>query len=117
MSRIIVTGRRWKKAASLYCALVLRPDLDAKGRKKLAQQILALGDDEAGMYRITDAEVTEIVWANSQCVKTQNGTCPLLIFGRQLSDALNAFFHGGENENIAGRGRQSPTRLAEEELE
>ena len=32
MSRIIVTGRRWKKAASLYCALVLRPDLDAKGR-------------------------------------------------------------------------------------
>jgi hypothetical protein len=34
----------------------------------------------------------ELVWAHSQCVHTQKGKCPLLIFGKQLADALNEFF-------------------------
>lgn len=89
-----VTSRRWKKAASLYCALVLRPDLDFKELEKLAQRILALGDEESGLPKITDMEVTALVWSNSQCVKAQSGTCPLLIFGKQLADRLNEFFHG-----------------------
>jgi hypothetical protein len=89
-----VTNRRWKKAASLYCALVLRPNLDRKELKKLAQKILALGDEEAGLPKITDIEVTALVWSNSQCVKAQSGTCPLLIFGNQLADRLNEFLHG-----------------------
>lgn len=42
--------------------------------------------------RITDAQVVEMVWANSQCVKNQVGHCPLLVFGKQLADELNKFF-------------------------
>lgn len=42
--------------------------------------------------RITDAQVVEMVWSHSQCVKNQTGHCPLLVFGRQLADELNAFF-------------------------
>jgi len=42
--------------------------------------------------RITDAQVCEIIWANSQCVKNQTGHCPLLLFGRQIAEALNAYF-------------------------
>jgi hypothetical protein len=39
--------------------------------------------------RITDAQVIEIIWANMQCIKPH---CPLLLFGRQIADALNEFF-------------------------
>ena len=42
--------------------------------------------------RITDAQVVEMVWVHSQCVKNQTGHCPLLVFGRQLADELNRFF-------------------------
>ena len=42
--------------------------------------------------RISDAQVVELVWAHSQCVKNQTGHCPLLVFGKPLADALNQFF-------------------------
>ena len=42
--------------------------------------------------RITDAQIVELVWAHSQCIHTRTGKCPLLIFGKQLADALNEFF-------------------------
>lgn len=42
--------------------------------------------------RITDAQIVELVWAHSQCVHNQAGKCPLLIFGKQLAEALNEFF-------------------------
>jgi len=42
--------------------------------------------------RITDAQVVELVWAHSQCLHNQTGKCPLLIFGKQLAEALNEFF-------------------------
>lgn len=42
--------------------------------------------------RITDVQVVELVWAHSQCVHNQTGKCPLLIFGKQLAEALNEFF-------------------------
>ena len=47
--------------------------------------------------QITDAQIVELVWAHSQCVHNQTGKCPLLIFGKQLADALNEvlFFGGG----------------------
>jgi hypothetical protein len=112
-----VTQRHWKKSAALYCALVLRPDLDRKKLKKLAQKILALGDEEAGMPRITDAECVELVWTNSQCVKTQNGTCPLLVFGRQLADNLNSFFGATDEENFARRGTNRRAAESHEELD
>jgi hypothetical protein len=91
-----VTSRRWKKAAALHCAIVLRPDLDAKGANKLAQAILNLGDDQdasSPKVRINEAQVVETVWCHSQCIKPH---CPLLIFGKQLADELNQFFHGEE---------------------
>jgi len=40
--------------------------------------------------RITDAQVTEMVWAHSQCV---HHTCPRRIFGKQLADEINAYFN------------------------
>jgi hypothetical protein len=42
--------------------------------------------------RITDAQIVELVWAHSQCIHTQKGKCPLLIFGKQLADVLNEFY-------------------------
>jgi hypothetical protein len=38
-------------------------------------------------WRITDAQVVEIVWRNMQCI---NLRCPLLIFGRQLADEITS---------------------------
>ena len=93
MSRDTVTSRRRKKASALYCALVLRPNASQKELRKLTQQILALGDDEAGMPRITDAEVNEIVFRNMQCVYHK---CPVLLFSKQIADCLNQFFLGEE---------------------
>ena len=46
--------------------------------------------------RITDAQIVELVWAHSQCVHNRTGKCPLLIFGKQLADALDEFFWGEE---------------------
>jgi hypothetical protein len=93
--RKTVTSRRWKKAAAFYCALVLRPDLDRRGLKNLAQAILDLGRNEASeapRTQINEAQVYEAVWANSQCVLAARHRCPLLIFGRHLADELNQFF-------------------------
>jgi hypothetical protein len=39
--------------------------------------------------RITDAEVVQMIWRNMQCIKPH---CPLLLFGRQIADELNAYF-------------------------
>jgi hypothetical protein len=115
-----VTGRRWKKAVALHCALILKPNASPKELKKLAQKILSLGEDEDTSTRriwINDAQCVELVWANSQCVKNQTGHCPLLIFGKQLADHLNQFFNGEDDENTCGRGRRSPASLAEEEID
>jgi len=116
LSRSTATSRRWKKAAALHCAIVLRPDLDTRGLKKLAKAILSLGAGDANEGRsppqieINDAQVTEMVWCHSQCIEPH---CPLLIFGKQLADELNEFFDGDEDENPRGRGRRSPASLAE----
>jgi hypothetical protein len=121
LSRQPVTGRRWKKAAALHCAIVLRPDLDAKNTKKLAQAILSLGNDEDPSLpkktQINDAQVCDVIRAHSQCVMAARDKCPLLIFGKQLADELNQFFHGEDDENPSGRGRRAPVELAGEELE
>jgi hypothetical protein len=75
------------------------PDIDPGTRTKLADSILALieGDDRRlPQKQITDAQVVEMVWRNSQCVHNQMGKCPLLIFGKQLAEEINEFF--GEEE-------------------
>ena len=71
------------------------PDLTPGTRTKLANSILALID--GGVLRvpetkITDPQVVEMVWRQSQCVLNQAGKCPLLVFGRQLAEEINEFF-------------------------
>jgi hypothetical protein len=71
------------------------PHIENSSRAKLADSILALidGKDTAmPQKRIADAQVVEMVWRHSQCVRNRTGKCPLLLFGKQLSDEINEFF-------------------------
>ena len=90
--KLAITSAKWKAAAAIYCANVLRPDLDEAGKRSLANDLLTLADGQdrtAPPNRITDAQVTEMVWSNIQCIKPH---CPLLVFGKQLADEINEFF-------------------------
>jgi hypothetical protein len=72
------------------CVSVLRPDLDARGKRDLVTAILQLvRGEKQPATQINDAQVVEMVWRNMQCIKPH---CPLLVFGRQLSEELNEFF-------------------------
>ena len=79
-----------------HCIGVLRPDLDPSGKQILAREVLRVAErfDPAatGPLRpqITPAQVTEIVWANSQCIQR---SCPMLLFSDRIAEELNAFFH------------------------
>lgn len=71
------------------------PDLDQPTRAELADSVLALLDGEdrrLPQKKITDAQAVEMVWRHSQCVLNQAGKCPLLVFGRQLSEEINQCF-------------------------
>jgi hypothetical protein len=46
--------------------------------------------------KITERDAVELVWQHSQCIHAQRGKCPLLIFGRQLAEALNEYFWSDE---------------------
>jgi hypothetical protein len=75
------------------------PDIDHSARASLADTILALiASQESAVTRrkIADAQVVEMVWAHSQCVLNQTGRCPLLIFGGQLAEEVNAYFNEEE---------------------
>jgi hypothetical protein len=70
----------------------LCPNLDLSGKRMMVRQILTLGDgkDRSGPRKqITDAQVTEMVWRNMQCIHHR---CPILLFGRQLAEEINEFF-------------------------
>ncbi len=75
----------------LQCIDVLVPGLDSRGKRRLANEILTLveGRDRRPAKQITDAQIVEMVWTHSQCIKPH---CPLLIFGRQLATELNEYF-------------------------
>ena len=78
--------------AALHCANVMRPDLDATAKRMLVNAILTLGDGQdrtPPRKQITDAQIVGMVWRHIQCIHTR---CPLLVFGRQLADELNAYF-------------------------
>ena len=75
------------------------PGIDQSKRSKLADSILALiTDQDSAMQqrKITDAQIVEMVWRQSQCVLNQTGKCPLLIFNKQLAEEINEFFAGDE---------------------
>jgi hypothetical protein len=71
------------------------PDIDHGTRTELANSILALiaeQDTATPQKKITDAQIVEMVWRQSQCVLNQTGKCPLLIFNKQLAEEINEFF-------------------------
>ena len=43
-------------------------------------------------HEITPAALYELFESNSQCVKAQEGRCPLLVFTVQFAEAINQFF-------------------------
>lgn len=91
-TRLAMTSARWKAASAVYCANVLRPDLDEAGKRKLANEILTLGDHQDRTMpkgRITPAAVEEMFFRQSQCIHPK---CPLLLFSEQLAEELNTFF-------------------------
>lgn len=62
-TRLAITSARWKSASAVYCANVLRPDLDEVGKCKLANVSLSLGDNQdrtMSKRRITAATVEEM---------------------------------------------------------
>jgi len=75
------------------CLGVLCPDLPLTERKTLAEKVLDLSRGEwppaAKRIEITPAQVQEIVWRTSQCA---NRYCSMLLFSREMADALNEFF-------------------------
>lgn len=78
--------------AALTCVNTLYPDLNFAVKRMMVRQILSLSDSKdhsIPQERITDAQVTEMVWRNMQCI---NHRCPMLLFGRQLAEELNEFF-------------------------
>ena len=78
---------------------VIYPGIDQSNRTRLVDSILALIDGEnrrLAQKKVTDAQVVEMVWRHSQCVRNQTGKCPLLVFGRQLAEEINEFFKGDE---------------------
>jgi hypothetical protein len=86
-------------AAVLACLNILCPDADLHSKRKLAKQILTLVDRHDGTLpqcRIAEAQVVEMVWRHSQCVRNQTGRCPLLLFGGQLAEEINEFFADNE---------------------
>jgi hypothetical protein len=71
---------------------ILRPDLDEAGKRKLANDILSLADNQdrtVPKRRITPAAVEEMFFRQAQCIDPK---CPLLLFSGQLAEELNEFF-------------------------
>jgi hypothetical protein len=71
------------------CASLLRPDLNPRGKQKLAKQILRIAESEDHRLGITPAQAQEIVLGHIQCISK---ICPMLIFAEPLSRELNMFF-------------------------
>jgi hypothetical protein len=68
-----------------------------EAKKELAEKVLDLsrGEDQKPPPRImiTPAQVSSIIWPNSQCV---NPRCPMVLFTNEIADELNEFFKSEE---------------------
>jgi hypothetical protein len=74
------------------CVNVLRPDLPLEEQKALARTFLDLGRQgyrSPAPIRIAKAQVSEMVWLNSQCA---NRYCSMLLFAENIANELNEFF-------------------------
>ncbi len=90
---------RTRVESTWTCVASLRPDLTPRGKKELAKRVLALcesfdpGAPAPTVPQITAAQVTEIVYRNSQCIQK---SCPNLLFSDHIAAELNSFFHPSE---------------------
>jgi hypothetical protein len=74
------------------CLGVLRPEMPLQDRKVLAEKVLDLCFERLQplpIITITPAQVSEIVWRNSQCA---NHHCSMVLFSREIAEELNEFF-------------------------
>jgi hypothetical protein len=79
--------------AVLQCIDVLVPGLDTRRKKRLANRILTLCDRKDRSRKLHPAALYEMFEHHSQCVKTQEGKCPLLVFTTELAEELNEYFN------------------------
>ena len=86
---------RERAEATLTFVDFLYPNLALPEKKALVRKILGLfsGDWPPPPAKIAPAQVTEMVWRNSQCI---NPHCPMLLFSDQIAAELNDFFHPEE---------------------
>ena len=90
-----ISAAQRRMALTLAYLRVMCPSIDQSNRTRLVDSILALIDGKdrsVPRKQITDAQAVELMWRHSQCVRNQTGRCPLLVFGRQLAEEINAFF-------------------------
>jgi hypothetical protein len=63
-----------------------------EAKNVLAEKVLDLSrgrDEKPPRIMITPAQVSSIVWPNTQCIKPH---CPMLLFTNEIADELNEFF-------------------------
>ena len=80
--------------AVVACLKVLCPDADLRTQRQLASKILTLAhsqDHPVPRKMITPAAVYEMITRDSQCVLSQMGKCPQLVFSQQFCEELNSF--------------------------
>ena len=83
---------RQRVEAVWTCLDVLCPDMALESKKVLAEKVLDMSrgrDEKPPRIMITPAQVSSIVWPNSQCVNTR---CPMVLFTREIAEELNEFF-------------------------
>lgn len=79
------------------CVGVLCPELPAADKAVVAEKFLKLSRGEEPLtpprFKITPAQVTEMVWRNMQCIQPH---CSMMLFAREIADELNEFFNPEE---------------------
>ena len=77
------------------CLDVLCPDLALEAKKELAEKVFLSREEDQKPPRImiTPAQVSSIIWPNTQCV---NPRCLMLLFTNEIAKELNEFFKGEE---------------------
>jgi hypothetical protein len=88
----IKLAARQRVDAVWTCLDVLCPDMALKAKNVLAEKVLDLSrgeEQKPPRIMITPAQVSSIVWPNSQCA---NRYCSMVLFTREIAEELNEFF-------------------------
>jgi hypothetical protein len=91
--KVVIKELAARRVESVWnCLGVLRPEMPLPDRKVLAEKVLDLCFEQIlplPRITITPAQVSEIVWRNSQCA---NSHCSMLLFPDEIAAELNEFF-------------------------